>query len=99
MAIDKLNLFMQKMPGITGSQQPVSSVQPASQEASGTNPIFAGAVKGFSQKVNPFASEQVSFGSTQNYRNGLSQLGEGALGENALYTKNGRLGKDLNFIA
>ena len=78
-----------------GISQPIGKPLPATR---GVDPTFAGAVKGFSQKVNPFSAEKLSF-NNQNYNNGLSLLGEGALGEDAIFVKNGRLGTDINYFA
>lgn len=49
---------------------------------------------------NQVAQAMPSFaGARENHEKGLSQMGVGALGDNAINVKNGKLGQSLNLLA
>ncbi len=108
MSINQINPFlMQKTsmakplePMKAEGHKPIESPMVQPRFSQGVDPVFSQSVKGFGQKMNPFAAEKNSFAGFQgNMQNGLSPLRQGALGEEALYTENGRLGKNLNLFA
>lgn len=101
MAIDKINLFAQPINGPKLGVQPLGSPkrEPLGIKAVGEE-SFQTAKLGFSQKTNPFGFEGLSFqGAKSNHQVGLSPMATGALGDEAIHTKGGRLGRELNLFA
>lgn len=88
-------------PEFTGQTSVTPGIHQGGAQTSGIDSVFKQSVKGFSQKVNPFAGENPAFkGAQANYQNGLSLFEQGALGDNAIYTKDGnQAGRKFNLIA
>ena len=98
MAIDKIS-FLQQSPLIQqqGGAAAIQPIKSPFESTQGTDPVFTEAIGKFAQKANPFSAQTNPIDSK--FNEGLAPLKQGALGEDALYTKGGRLGKELNFFA